>query len=83
MDVIKERMVATAPRYRPDLQALNVDMVANVHDALLDEGPHEVINDPAFQKSMQHDWEDVQMNFRVPFVWDVASSNNNWAEAHP
>jgi DNA polymerase-1 len=78
MDIIKERMIAISPRYNPRMKGLK--LLANVHDELLFSGPkgcEEMI--PYIKETL----EDVQVKFRVPFVWDMGSSDESWAKAKP
>ena len=81
MDFIKTRIVALAPRYNSYLRNLGIEIVANVHDEILFEGPTEVIQDKAVQSYILDVLEISPVEFRVPLTWDMGLGLKSWAEA--
>lgn len=79
MDFIKDRMVALEGL----TQAAGVDMVANVHDELVFDGPPEVIEDVEFQSRLLACAEVQSVPFDVPFRWSLGHSRESWAVAKP
>lgn len=81
MDIIKERMIATSPRYQSWVRDMSWEMRANVHDALKFTGPATSIENPIHQRRVLETLCKVSVPFRVPFHWDSGTSRHNWADA--
>jgi len=81
MDLIKERMVAVAPRYNKTVRELGIKMLANVHDELLFQGATEVMRDPETTALLRSVLEAPDVAYRVPILWDGQISDTNWYEA--
>ena len=80
-DIIKERMVALAPRYNPDTKRMGISPRANVHDENLSGVPTDLLLDPEVQNYVCDMMEDTQIKFRVPIRTGLGISAKNWAEA--
>lgn len=80
-DIIKERMVALAPRYNSDSQAMGIRPRANVHDENLSGVPLDSLLDPRVQNYVCNMMEDTRIKFRVPIRTGLGISAKNWAEA--
>ena len=81
MDFIKTRIVALAPRYNPYMRELGMEIVANVHDEILFEGPKDVVQSKEVQAYILGVLETSPIPFRVPLTWDMGLGLNSWAEA--
>ena len=82
MDYIKNRMIATAPRFNKWMRESEIHILLNVHDECLYEGPKEVMQDPVTQKRLKEILEDQDaIKFRVPFAWDFGYSEETWRGA--
>jgi DNA polymerase-1 len=79
-DIAKEAMVKAAPRYNKQTRALDVRIVAQVHDEVLWEGPEEVMRDPATHKLLFELFENPRVDIRVPIITDMGFSKTSWAE---
>lgn len=76
MDIIKRRMINTAPRYNPEMKKDGIALRANVHDAVLHHGPRDAI-----QKWSP--WIDEQLSapvpqLRVPIAWESELKEERW-----
>jgi len=80
-DVLKERTVATAPRYNRRLCDLDVHHAASVHDEFLFVAPTEVAHDPAFVAYLATELERTSVEFRVPMRVAIGVSDKSWAAA--
>jgi DNA polymerase I-like protein with 3'-5' exonuclease and polymerase domains len=80
-DVMKERLVALAPRYNAKTRELDIHIASNVHDENLDEMPLEILYDPKAHAHVVDTLQDTTFKFRVPMVTGLGISPNNWAEA--
>ncbi|KKN09324.1 hypothetical protein LCGC14_1047730 [marine sediment metagenome] len=80
-DIIKERMVALAPRYNSDTRRMGISPRANVHDELLSGVPLESLHDLKVQNYMCDMLEDTSTKFRVPIRVGLGISAKNWSEA--
>ncbi len=80
-DIIKERMVALAPRYNLDTRRMGIKPRANVHDELLSGVPLDSLRDPKVQDYMCGMLEDTSTKFRVPIRVGLGISAKNWSEA--
>lgn len=81
MDVIKERMVAVAPRYNARSREIGLRLFENVHDEVGATGPIESLSRPDVQTFYTVTLEQTPKEFPIPFVWDAGYSEVNWAEA--
>lgn len=81
MDIMKERMVALAPRYNSVTRDLGLIMAANVHDEILTQAPWEVCQDPTVHTYIRNLLESPSIEFRVPIRTGLGISNRSWAEA--
>lgn len=81
MDIIKERMIALAPRYNQQMRDWDIRIVANVHDEVLFEVPLALLYSPAVHKYIMTMLESPSIKFRVPITTGIGISATNWAEA--
>jgi DNA polymerase I-like protein with 3'-5' exonuclease and polymerase domains len=81
MDIIKERMVAVAPRYNEYLRDRDVHLLVNVHDAVGFEAPLEILYSPELHNHLVTTLESPAQKFRVPIMTGLGVSAINWAEA--
>jgi len=79
--IIKERMVAISPRYNSDSRKWGIKLRANVHDELLNGVPLENLYDPNLHKYILDTLENTTIKFRVPILFGLGLSPNNWSEA--
>lgn len=80
-DYVKSRMLALDPRKNSLLPSNGVDMLLQVHDELLLEGPIDVIEDRQFQLAVNEILEECPIPCRVPMKWDMGTSRVSWADA--
>ena len=80
-DIIKERMVALAPRYNSNTRRMGISPRANVHDELLSGVPLESLRDPKVRDYMCDKLENPRVKFRVPIRVGLGISAKNWSEA--
>jgi len=80
-DIIKERMVALAPRYNSDTQRMGIKIRANVHDENLSAVPLDSLLDPKIQDYVCDMMEDTRVKVRVPIRTGLGISAKNWSEA--
>jgi DNA polymerase-1 len=78
MDYIKRKMIQLAPRYRPDMRELGITMRANVHDAILFNGPVDVMKDLSVQAKLMGELDAQDPKLRVPVVWDGEYHEEAW-----
>lgn len=81
MDIMKERMIALAPRYNKKTRDLNLRVAWNVHDEIGFEGPWEVCQDKETQLWIKNTLETPDVKFSVPVFTDMGISNKNWSIA--
>lgn len=81
MDIIKERMIALAPRYNQQMRDWDIRIVANVHDEVLFEVPLALLYSPEVHKYLMTMLESPSIKFRVPITTGIGISATNWAEA--
>lgn len=79
MDLIKRRMIATAPRYNPEMVADGITLRANIHDSVLYHGPKEAI-------LKWIPWINAQLEapeplLRVPVKWEGEVYEERWKAA--
>jgi len=79
--IMKERMVAISPRYNSESQKWGIKLRANVHDELLSGVVLENLYDPNLQKYICDTLENTTIKFRVPILFGLGLSPNNWSEA--
>jgi len=79
-DIAKEAMVKAAPRYNKKIRDLGISLAAQVHDAILWEGPEEVMRDSATHKLLFSLMENPSVDIRVPIITDMGFSKMSWAE---
>jgi DNA polymerase I-like protein with 3'-5' exonuclease and polymerase domains len=75
MDFIKRRMIATSPRYWPELREAGITMRFNVHDAVGFHGPVDVLREwqPRIIQRLQE-----ESPLRVPIFWDSEIVEGYW-----
>jgi DNA polymerase-1 len=76
MDLIKRRMIATAPRYWPELKAAGITQRVNVHDAILWHGKVEALRE--FQQPIIDRLEEREMRLSVPLRVDHEIVTDTW-----
>ncbi len=81
MDYIKTRMVALAPRYNPQIRAWGLDLMMNVHDRLVWEGPIDVVESREVQQYVSDILDICPVECSIPMRWDIGSSRINLAVA--
>jgi DNA polymerase-1 len=79
MDLIKRRMIATAPRYNSELRADGITIKANVHDALLYHGHRDAI--AKWRPWILEQLEAPEPLLRVPVVWESEVKTERWEKA--
>lgn len=77
-DAMKERTVATAPRYNKEIRDLGISISASVHDETLFNIPHEVAQDERELVKIKLLLEDTDVKFRVPIRSSCGRSDVNW-----
>lgn len=82
-DILKERMIATAPRYNKFYRDNDAHPVVNKHDEEVLDAPCEVMHDPTFQSRWKRDLEAVEVEFDVPILFDIGVSDTSWGDAKP
>lgn len=80
-DIMKERMVAIAPRYNSESRKWHLKLSANVHDELLNAAPLDCLYDPSLHKYICDILENTTIKFRVPILTGLGISRRNWSEA--
>jgi DNA polymerase I-like protein with 3'-5' exonuclease and polymerase domains len=76
-DIQKEITVAVVEA----LKGTPIQMVANVHDATLFQGPKEVLQDPRVQHSIAWILQNPKVPLRVPLRLSMGYGEKHWAEA--
>ena len=80
-DVIKERMVALAPRYNKFIRYLGIKNFASVHDEVAMYAPKGLSKDMVTLMEIKSQFEDTAIKFRVPMRIACGVSDKNWAIA--
>ena len=80
-DVMKERTVAVAPRYNPEIRELGIRIAGSVHDETLFVGDAETTRDPRIVNLIVQILEDTAQDFRVSIRTSAGWSSSTWAEA--
>lgn len=80
-DIMKERMVALAPRYNPWMRKRNITLRGSVHDEMLFHGPRDIIYDPETVRYVANMMENPKVTCKVPMRVSIGLSDKNWAEA--
>jgi len=80
-DLIKERTVATAPRYFKWMKDHGIKFCASVHDETVMYAPIEVAKDKRVLKQIATMFESTSVNFRVPIRVSCGMSDKNWSIA--
>ncbi len=78
MDLIKRRMIATAPRYNPELAADGITLRANVHDAVIHHGNREALE--KWRPWILERLEAPEPLLRVPIRWESEIKEERWAK---
>lgn len=78
-DIMKDRLVATAPRYNPWVKSLGITQVAVVHDEVLFHGLTNVLSDPAVQRELLDTLEAPTCSLRVPIRCEAKYGTGSWA----
>jgi len=86
MDLIKERIVALAPRYNSWSRSIDLRIHASVHDELVPSLPSEALKcaegqEPEVVAEIERILSAPSVPMRVPFVWDSGWSDESWAAA--
>lgn len=81
MDLMKERMVALAPRYNKKIRDWGIRLVANVHDEVLLECPIDLLEDKEVNAYIKKLMESPSLEFRIPIYIDIGISTESWADA--
>ncbi len=81
MDLMKERMVALAPRFNKKMRDWGIRLAANVHDELLFECPLAIIDNLEVKSYITNMLEAPSIEFRVPMMTDFDIRREMWAEA--
>jgi DNA polymerase-1 len=81
MDYIKSRMNTLHEFYNPRMRAWGCKMFVNVHDEIGWYVPLETMDDQWFLPYLNAALCHQPVPFRVPFLWDMGFSPNDWAEA--
>ena len=81
MDLMKERMVALAPRFNKKIRDWDIRLAANVHDELLFESPLDLLEDPEVNAYIKEMLETPSIKFRIPIYIDLGTSAVSWADA--
>lgn len=76
MDIIKRRMIATAPRYNPEMKKDGITLRANVHDAVLHHGPAEAV--AKWSPWIMSQLEAPEPLLRVPVRWETEIKQDRW-----
>lgn len=76
MDIIKRRMIDTAPRYNPELRRDGITLRANIHDDVLFHGELEAIQ--KWQPWILAKLETSEPAIRVPIRWDSHVIPDRW-----
>lgn len=77
-DLMKEKLVATAPRYCKLVRDRGISQVACVHDETLFHGPTDAMTDPETLVAIGEIMEDVGDIIDVPVVVKTGTSDVNW-----
>ena len=77
-DVMKDRMLAIAPRYNKWTRDHNITPVALVHDECLFEIPTELAYDQSILLKIAQVFEETSVPFRVPLKTSCGRSDVNW-----
>lgn len=77
-DLMKERTVATSPRFNPRIKEAGIHQVASVHDETLFELPED--HDPEIVEYIKATMESPTVEFRVPIRVSVGESPVSWAQ---
>lgn len=80
-DVMKERLVATAPRYNKTMREWGIRQFATIHDDVDFIGPREVMYDPKVQGYIRDQLQTTSVEFRVPMVVDMGISTKDLKDA--
>ena len=81
MDYIKTRMIALAPRYNSKIRDWGMDLLINVHDMNVWEGPIDTVEDPVVQAYVMEELNFCPVECKIPMRWNLGSSRVNWAVA--
>lgn len=76
MDLIKRRMILTAPRYNPDMVRAGITMRVNVHDAVLHHADHETI--VKWAPTIKEMLETPEPKLSVPIRWSSKIKRQRW-----
>ena len=79
-DLVKERMVALAPRFNPTLVQIGLRMCWNVHDEIGFTGPVAVCRDPEVISYLARSLEWTPIDFRVAHRVDAKLCLHSWGE---
>ena len=80
-DVMKERLVAVAPRYNREICEAGIRLIACVHDEALMSASPEVCQDKAFLRRIKSTLEKTSIEFRVPIRTAGGYASTNWKDA--
>jgi len=77
-DVMKERLVALAPRYNSMIRDAGITISACVHDETLFNVPKAVSHDTPLLRKIRAELEDTTVKFTVPIRTSCGRSDINW-----
>lgn len=77
-EIIKERVVALAPRYNKTVRDAGISVRALVHDDTLFHGPREALDDPKMQDTLATTMENISKPMRVPMRVAAKRSDVHW-----
>jgi len=77
-DIMKERLVALAPRYNSYIRDLGITINSCVHDEALLNVPKSVSNNMNVLRDIEGILTDTTQKFRVPFTVSCGRSDKNW-----
>lgn len=78
MDLIKRRIIETAPRNWPELKTSGITQRANVHDSVVFHGLRDAVDE--FRPAILEKLEAVESKLSVPIRWDSDICEVTWKE---
>jgi len=79
-DMLKERVVAIAPRYNKTIRDLGISIKALVHDDIVFHGEKETLKDPRILSYISSVLESPSVAFRVPMYTSFSYGEKSWGE---
>ncbi len=81
-DIMKESLIATAPRYNKFLKDRGIHMLATIHDSVDFEGSKESIADPEVHVHIRNLLQTINVDLSVPIIVDMGMSTVSMADAN-